>query len=165
MPLSVMCRPGYIPSTTAYGLVECLVDLQETAARLLVVGGRLCFWLPDFTEDDERSHDDITHESSEQGSDAGTDLQAQVCLVLVILQRWSLSHVLAVLSALKRQRGRRGATNAFRMVATRYSEPLGSSNKRSKNCSKKRCMSKTLPQSTGQSFIFNMHCRSTAFLA
>jgi hypothetical protein len=30
--------------------VECLLDLQETAARLLVLGGRLSFWMPDFTD-------------------------------------------------------------------------------------------------------------------
>ena len=68
----VRYRAGYIPSTTAYGLVECLVDLQETAARLLVVGGRLCFWLPDFTEAEEADED-----ASTQHSPAGADTQPQ----------------------------------------------------------------------------------------
>lgn len=55
------------------------MDLQETSARLLVVGGRLCFWLPDFTEDEGAAIGEITHEgSSEQASEAGTDSQAQV---------------------------------------------------------------------------------------
>lgn len=72
------CREGYIPSTTAYGLVECLADLLESAARLLVMGGRLCFWLPDFTEDAQASDGDLAHEGSEAGNEFGSDSVAQV---------------------------------------------------------------------------------------
>lgn len=52
--------------------MECLLDLQETAARLLVVGGRLCFWMPDFAEQEgeEPSDKDATDGNSQLDEDA-----------------------------------------------------------------------------------------------
>jgi hypothetical protein len=65
--------------------VECLVDLQETSARLLVVGGRLCFWLPDFNEDAQAAdgQQENTAENSERGSDSGADERPQVGSTLI----------------------------------------------------------------------------------
>jgi hypothetical protein len=45
------CRGDYIPATSAYSLGECLRDLLDSAARLLTLGGRLVFWMPDFNGD------------------------------------------------------------------------------------------------------------------
>lgn len=50
--------PQYIPATSPYGLGECLRDLLDTAARLLVPGGRLVYWMPDFNEDSARADGD-----------------------------------------------------------------------------------------------------------
>lgn len=54
------------------------MDLQETSARLLVVGGRLCFWLPDFVEAQEDAPQGSAQHSSEHAGGTGTDAQAQV---------------------------------------------------------------------------------------
>lgn len=43
-----VCRERFIPATDAYGLGACLRDMLDTAARLLPLGGRLVFWMPDF---------------------------------------------------------------------------------------------------------------------
>jgi tRNA (guanine10-N2)-methyltransferase len=45
-------RTGHIPSTAAYSLVECVHDLLDLAARMLVMGGRLVFFYPVLREDD-----------------------------------------------------------------------------------------------------------------
>lgn len=39
-------RRDHIPSTAPYTLVECVHDLLDVAARLLVMGGRLVFFYP-----------------------------------------------------------------------------------------------------------------------
>jgi len=39
-------RRDHIPSTAPYSLVECVHDLLDVAARLLVMGGRLVFFYP-----------------------------------------------------------------------------------------------------------------------
>lgn len=39
-------RETHIPSTAPYTLAECLQDLVKLAARLLIVGGSLVFWIP-----------------------------------------------------------------------------------------------------------------------
>ena len=44
----LQCRHDYIPATFPYSFGDCLRDLLDTAARLLVPGGRLVFWMPDF---------------------------------------------------------------------------------------------------------------------
>ncbi|KAI3434388.1 hypothetical protein D9Q98_002466 [Chlorella vulgaris] len=46
----------YVPSTAPYTVAECMHDLLDCAARLLVVGGRLAYWLPaapDFYSEEE----------------------------------------------------------------------------------------------------------------
>ncbi|KAK9286135.1 hypothetical protein L1049_014517 [Liquidambar formosana] len=45
-------RTDHIPSTAPYSLVECVHDLLDLAARMLVVGGRLVFFYPVLREDD-----------------------------------------------------------------------------------------------------------------
>ncbi|OIW13179.1 hypothetical protein TanjilG_17535 [Lupinus angustifolius] len=45
-------RTGHIPSTGAYCLVECVHDLLDLAARMLIMGGRLVFFYPVLREDD-----------------------------------------------------------------------------------------------------------------
>lgn len=44
-------RRDHIPSTAAYSLVECVHDLLDLAARMLVMGGRLVFFFPVLRED------------------------------------------------------------------------------------------------------------------
>ncbi|KAL0908243.1 hypothetical protein M5K25_022728 [Dendrobium thyrsiflorum] len=44
-------RFDHIPSTAAYSLAECVNDLLELAARMLVMGGRLVFFFPVLRED------------------------------------------------------------------------------------------------------------------
>lgn len=39
-------KDGHIPSTAPYTLAECLHDLLDLAARALVIGGRLVFFVP-----------------------------------------------------------------------------------------------------------------------
>lgn len=45
-------RTDHIPSTGAYSLVECVHDLLDLAARMIVMGGRLVFFYPVLREDD-----------------------------------------------------------------------------------------------------------------
>ncbi|CAO2833139.1 unnamed protein product [Amaranthus hypochondriacus] len=45
-------REGHIPSTAAYSLVECVHDLLDLAARMLVMGGRLVYFYPVLREED-----------------------------------------------------------------------------------------------------------------
>ncbi|XP_057417969.1 uncharacterized protein LOC130712146 [Lotus japonicus] len=45
-------RADHIPSTAAYSLVECVHDLFDLAARMLVMGGRLVFFYPVLRDDD-----------------------------------------------------------------------------------------------------------------
>lgn len=44
-------RLDHIPSTAPYSLAECIHDLFELAARMLVTGGRLVFFYPVLRED------------------------------------------------------------------------------------------------------------------
>ncbi|XP_010546056.1 PREDICTED: tRNA (guanine(10)-N2)-methyltransferase homolog [Tarenaya hassleriana] len=44
-------RTGHIPSTAPYSLVECVHDLLDLAARMLVMRGRLVFFFPVLRED------------------------------------------------------------------------------------------------------------------
>lgn len=44
--MTIRDRTEHITSTAPYTLAECLRDLVDMAARLLVVGGRLVFWIP-----------------------------------------------------------------------------------------------------------------------
>lgn len=39
-------RTGHIPSTAPYSLVECVHDLLDLAAKMLVMGGRLVYFYP-----------------------------------------------------------------------------------------------------------------------
>ncbi|CAL9003436.1 unnamed protein product [Prunus brigantina] len=45
-------RTDHIPSTASYSLVECVHDLLDLAGRMLVMGGRLVFFYPVLSEDD-----------------------------------------------------------------------------------------------------------------
>ena len=49
-----------MPSTDAYSMGECLRDLLHLSARLLVVGGRLVFFIPastnTYSKEDEPRH-------------------------------------------------------------------------------------------------------------
>ncbi|XP_015875206.2 uncharacterized protein LOC107412023 [Ziziphus jujuba] len=45
-------RTDHIPSTAPYCLAECVHDLLDLAARMLVMGGRLVFFYPVLREDD-----------------------------------------------------------------------------------------------------------------
>lgn len=63
-------RAGYIPATKPYALSECLADLLETAARLLVLGGRMCYWMPDFI-DYESAHGSAQHGAQHAAQEAG----------------------------------------------------------------------------------------------
>ncbi|KAK6945564.1 Ribosomal RNA large subunit methyltransferase K/L-like, FLD domain [Dillenia turbinata] len=45
-------RTDHIPSTAPYSLVECVHDLLDLAARMIVMGGRLVFFYPVLREDD-----------------------------------------------------------------------------------------------------------------
>ncbi|KAL9235212.1 hypothetical protein vseg_009994 [Gypsophila vaccaria] len=45
-------REGHIPSTAAYSLVECVHDLLDLAAKMLVMHGRLVYFYPVLREDD-----------------------------------------------------------------------------------------------------------------
>ncbi|KAF5743920.1 tRNA (guanine(10)-N2)-methyltransferase [Tripterygium wilfordii] len=47
-------RTDHIPSTAAYSLVECIHDLFDLAARMLVLGGRLVFFYPELRQDDSK---------------------------------------------------------------------------------------------------------------
>lgn len=44
-------RTGHIPSTAPYSLVECVHDLLDLAARMLVMGGRLVYFYPVLREE------------------------------------------------------------------------------------------------------------------
>ncbi|XP_056159468.1 uncharacterized protein LOC115691419 isoform X2 [Syzygium oleosum] len=45
-------RTDHIPSTAAYSLVECVHDLLDIAAKMLVLNGRLVFFYPVLREDE-----------------------------------------------------------------------------------------------------------------
>ncbi|KAB1200058.1 hypothetical protein CJ030_MR0G008586 [Morella rubra] len=45
-------RTDHIPSTAPYCLAECVHDLLDLAARMIVMGGRLVFFYPVLREDD-----------------------------------------------------------------------------------------------------------------
>ncbi|KAH6787635.1 tRNA modification 11 protein [Perilla frutescens var. hirtella] len=45
-------RTDHIPSTAPYSLVECVHDLLDLAARMLVMGGRLVYFYPVLREED-----------------------------------------------------------------------------------------------------------------
>ncbi|KAI3445693.1 hypothetical protein Pfo_002358 [Paulownia fortunei] len=45
-------RTDHIPSTAPYSLVECVHDLLDHAARMLVMGGRLVYFYPVLREED-----------------------------------------------------------------------------------------------------------------
>ncbi|KAL3620906.1 hypothetical protein CASFOL_035818 [Castilleja foliolosa] len=45
-------RTGHIPSTAPYSLVECVHDLLDLAAKMLVMGGRLVYFYPVLREED-----------------------------------------------------------------------------------------------------------------
>ncbi|GAB4855310.1 hypothetical protein Ancab_023929 [Ancistrocladus abbreviatus] len=45
-------RADHIPSTAPYSLVECVHDLLDLAAKMLVMGGRLVFFYPVLREDE-----------------------------------------------------------------------------------------------------------------
>ncbi|KAL6964325.1 tRNA (guanine(10)-N(2))-methyltransferase [Sarracenia purpurea var. burkii] len=45
-------RTDHIPSTAPYSLAECVHDLLDLAARMLVMGGRLVFFYPVLREED-----------------------------------------------------------------------------------------------------------------
>lgn len=45
-------RTDHIPSTAAYSLAECVHDLLDLAAKMLVVGGRLVYFYPVLREND-----------------------------------------------------------------------------------------------------------------
>ncbi|XP_048135379.1 tRNA (guanine(10)-N2)-methyltransferase homolog isoform X2 [Rhodamnia argentea] len=45
-------RTDHIPSTAAYSLVECVHDLLDLAAKMLVLNGRLVFFYPVLREDE-----------------------------------------------------------------------------------------------------------------
>lgn len=45
-------RTNHIPSTAPYSLVECVHDLLDLAARMLVMGGRLVYFYPVLREED-----------------------------------------------------------------------------------------------------------------
>ncbi|CAG8666166.1 7388_t:CDS:10, partial [Cetraspora pellucida] len=46
-------RENYYPPTKPYEMSEVLIDLLEFAARYLVVGGRLVYWLPTIVDDEQ----------------------------------------------------------------------------------------------------------------
>ncbi|PIN06157.1 putative RNA methylase [Handroanthus impetiginosus] len=45
-------RTDHIPSTAPYSLAECVHDLLDVAARMLIMGGRLVYFYPVLREDD-----------------------------------------------------------------------------------------------------------------
>ncbi|XP_062084691.1 uncharacterized protein LOC133790876 [Humulus lupulus] len=45
-------RIGHIPSTAPYSLAECVHDLLDLAARMIVMGGRLVYFYPVLREDE-----------------------------------------------------------------------------------------------------------------
>ncbi|KAK3012188.1 hypothetical protein RJ639_010883 [Escallonia herrerae] len=45
-------RTDHIPSTAAYSLAECVHDLLDLAARMLVIGGRLVYFYPVLRDND-----------------------------------------------------------------------------------------------------------------
>lgn len=45
-------RPGHIPSTASYSLAECVHDLLDLAAKMLVMGGRLVYFYPVLRDSD-----------------------------------------------------------------------------------------------------------------
>ncbi|XP_047951946.1 tRNA (guanine(10)-N2)-methyltransferase homolog [Salvia hispanica] len=45
-------RVGHIPSTAPYSLVECVHDLLDLAAKMLVMGGRLVYFYPVLRDED-----------------------------------------------------------------------------------------------------------------
>ncbi|KAF4350754.1 uncharacterized protein LOC115720686 [Cannabis sativa] len=45
-------RVGHIPSTAPYSLAECVHDLLDLAARMIVMGGRLVYFYPVLREDE-----------------------------------------------------------------------------------------------------------------
>ena len=47
-PIPEECKEKHIPSTKPYPLSECLLDLLDFAARMLVPGGRLVYFLPSY---------------------------------------------------------------------------------------------------------------------
>lgn len=53
-------REDHIPSTAPYAMSECLFDLLETSAKLLVMKGRLVYFYPaareDYTDEDLPTH-------------------------------------------------------------------------------------------------------------
>ena len=54
-------RADHIPSTAGYSLAECVHDLLDLAARMLVMGGRLVFFYPVLREDDSVEDDFPEH--------------------------------------------------------------------------------------------------------
>jgi hypothetical protein len=65
---TLCCREPYFPPTKPYSLGECLADLLDMSARLLVIGGRLVYWMPDFNESADDACGDQECESN--GSNA-----------------------------------------------------------------------------------------------
>lgn len=54
-------RTNHIPSTGAYSLAECVHDLLDLAARMLVMGGRLVYFYPVLRDDDSGDTDFPEH--------------------------------------------------------------------------------------------------------
>lgn len=54
-------RTDHIPSTASYSLAECVNDLLDLAAKMIVMGGRLVYFYPVLRENDSISTDYPKH--------------------------------------------------------------------------------------------------------
>lgn len=82
-------RTDHIPSTAPYCLVECVHDLLDLAARMLVMGGRLVFFYPVLREVDSAQNQFPEHQCFKLISSSEQILSSRYSRVLLTMVKIS----------------------------------------------------------------------------
>jgi tRNA (guanine10-N2)-methyltransferase len=82
-------RTDHIPSTAPYSLVECVHDLLDLAAKMLVMGGRLVFFYPILREEDSPHNHFPVHPCFKLISSSEQILSSRYCRVLLTMVKIS----------------------------------------------------------------------------
>lgn len=78
-------RTDHIPSTAPYSLVECVHDLLDLAAKMLVLGGRLVFFYPVLREEESPHNHFPEHPCFKLISSSEQILSSRYCRVLLTM--------------------------------------------------------------------------------
>lgn len=78
-------RTDHIPSTAPYSLVECVHDLLDLAAKMLVMGGRLVFFYPILREEESAHNHFPEHPCFKLISSSEQILSSRYCRVLLTM--------------------------------------------------------------------------------